>query len=159
MGFEPRTSSRKRTDEAANRGRVAWIRADSKICILLSASWGEGIKLRRLKPLQLEFLLTWQVDRRSPGLYFLVPSDLFYQNIFIYFFNVELLALWVRSRFWLLFSSWPWTTRRRSQSFHSITLFALFSKPQSGGRPCRCVYLYVHSESRLKKNWTNIQYC
>lgn len=69
MGFEPRTSSRKRclqrTHEAASRGRAARIRADSKICILLSASWGEGIKLRRLKPSELELLLTWQVDVRQ----------------------------------------------------------------------------------------------
>lgn len=33
---------------ATNRGQAAWIRVDSKICILLSASWGEEIKPRRL---------------------------------------------------------------------------------------------------------------
>lgn len=158
MGFEPRTSSRKRclqrTHEAASRGRAARIRADSKICILLSASWGEGIKLRRLKPSELELLLTWQVDVRQ-GCISWPRHDTFYQNTP---FNVELLALWMCSRFSLLFSSWFWTTRRRSQRFHTVTLFLFFAKTRSDGLPCRCVYLHVHSESRLKKNWTNIQY-
>lgn len=34
---------------------------------------------------------------------------------------------------------------------HRHVVCYVLKNPQSDGRPCRCVYLHVHSESRLKK--------